>query len=379
MRTSYSALNIYNQCPLKYKFQEIDRIKKTKSRDMVFGTIIHSALKFIHQKEQTTRAFPALPETMAYFESKWKEEIFGTEFEGQTLFADGKNILEKYYKENAGKNFDPIALEMHFEAPIGEHTLAGNIDRIDKLEDGSFEIIDYKTSRRLPSQEMVDSDLQLAIYQIGFLKNWPQFSSPIKISLYFLQHGIKLSSSRKQEDIKETQDKILVTIENIEKAIKENNFKPMPGPLCDWCEHQKICPMFCHKFKKAEAPEDIDIQKIMRDFFAAKEAEQENAKLLAELKDKINHYCDSQKVERVFSDEGPSIVRSTQQRFGYDWDIVSEVLKLVGKWEEVFEPSDTKLKKLLPNLKAEDFKKIEGTRKVESEFKVLRVERKSEP
>lgn len=379
MRTSYSALNIYNQCPLKYKFQEIDRIKTPKSRDMVFGTIIHSALKFIHQKEQTAHSFPALPETMAYFGSKWKEEIFGTEFEGQVLFADGKNILEKYYKENAEKNFDPIALEMRFEAPVGDHTLAGNIDRIDKLEDGSFEIIDYKTSRRLPSQETVDNDLQLAIYQIGFLKNWPQFNSPIKISLYFLQHGIKLSSSRKPEDIKETQDKILITIEKIQKAIQENDFKPLPGPLCDWCEHQKICPMFCHKFKKMETPEDINIQNIIREYFAAKEVEQENTKLLAELKDKINQYCNAQKVERIFSDDGPSIVRGTQQKFGYDWNIVSDVLKSAGKWEKVFEPSDAKLKKILPELKTEDFRKIEGTKKIEGEIRVLRIEKKSEP
>lgn len=374
MRTSYSALNVYNQCPLKYKFQEIDKIKTSKSRDMVFGTIIHGALKFFHQAGKF--AAPALPEVIAYFESRWKEEIFGAEFEGQSLFAEGKAILEKYYKDNADKKASPIALELHFEAPVGDHIIAGNIDRIDKAEDSSFEIIDYKTSRRLPSQEAVDGDLQLAIYQMGFLKRWPQIDSPIKLSLYFLQHGIKLSSRRKPEDVEETKEKILLYIGQIEKAIKENDFKPLPGPLCDWCEHQKLCPMFCHKFKKNQTQEDIDIQKVMREYFKAKEIEQENAKTVAELKEKINQYCDKEKVERVFSDSGISIVRSAQQRFGCDWNVVSEVLKSAGKWEDVFEPSDAKLKKILPSLKTEDFRKIEETRKVESEFKVLRVEKK---
>jgi len=373
MRTSYSALNTFLQCPLKYKFQEIDRIRTPKGKDAIFGTVIHNTLKFIHQPGRLAPL--TLQDILKYFESNWNKDLFPSPYDEQTLFARGKNILEKYYKENDIFKASPIALEMFFEAPVEDHVLAGKIDRIDKTADGGFEIIDYKTSRQLPSQEAIDNDMQLAIYQIGFLKKWPQFDRQIKISLYFLQHGIKLSSSKNPGDIEETKEKILDIIKSIEETKEKNDFKPLPGPLCDWCGYQKQCPMFSHKFKEQIAQEDIDIQKVLSKFYNLKESETETKKQLAELKEKINQYCDSQKVERIFSDDGSSVVRSTQQRFDYDWTIVEDVLKSAEKWEKVFAPDKTKLEKLMPTLSQDNFKKIKKTRKVESEFKVIRVEK----
>ena len=36
-KTSYSALETFKQCPQKYKFQQIDRIKAAKNKDAVFA------------------------------------------------------------------------------------------------------------------------------------------------------------------------------------------------------------------------------------------------------------------------------------------------------------------------------------------------------
>jgi hypothetical protein len=50
VKTSYSALDAFKQCPLKYKFQVIDRIKAPKTKEAVFGDRIHKALQFLHSK-----------------------------------------------------------------------------------------------------------------------------------------------------------------------------------------------------------------------------------------------------------------------------------------------------------------------------------------
>ncbi|MFH1175246.1 MAG: PD-(D/E)XK nuclease family protein [bacterium] len=376
MKTSYSALDTFLQCPLKYKFQEIDKIRAPKGKDAIFGTAIHSALKFYHQPGRLSPV--SEKEVLNFFVSNWKKELFEDEFAEQTLFSQGKQILEKYAKQNDSSKISPIALELYFQAPMNEnHSLSGKIDRIDKLEDGSFEIIDYKTSRRLPSQENIENDLQLAIYQIGFLSQWPDFDkNPIKTSLYFLQHGIKLSSVKTSENLETTKQKVLHIIEKIEEAEKNNKFEPIVGPLCDWCGFQKNCPMFSHKFKeKSAAQEEIDIQKILRRFFELKEQESELAKETAEMKEKINQYCDAQKIERIFGDDGGSIVRSTQKRFDYNWNTVSEILKKAGKWEEVFAPDKSKLEEILPALSPSDFMEIEKTKKIGKEWKVLRIEK----
>ncbi|TSA57417.1 PD-(D/E)XK nuclease family protein, partial [bacterium] len=38
MRISYSSLENFKQCPLKYKFSQIDKIKEPKSKEAIFGT-----------------------------------------------------------------------------------------------------------------------------------------------------------------------------------------------------------------------------------------------------------------------------------------------------------------------------------------------------
>jgi len=45
--------------------------------------------------------------------------------------------------------------------------LSGVIDRVDKIGNEEFEIIDYKTNRTLPSFRDVQKNQQLALYGIG--------------------------------------------------------------------------------------------------------------------------------------------------------------------------------------------------------------------
>ena len=64
MRTSYSAIQTYLQCPKRYEFQDIQKIRVPKSREAIFGTLIHSTLHFMFQQDPL---FPTLEEVVAAF------------------------------------------------------------------------------------------------------------------------------------------------------------------------------------------------------------------------------------------------------------------------------------------------------------------------
>ena len=73
-----------------------------------------------------------------------------------------------------------------------------------KLTDDAFEVIDYKTAKKMPAQKNVDTDLQLSIYHLGMANRWPSIKEenrPVKVSLYYLKHGEKLSSIRNNQDL----------------------------------------------------------------------------------------------------------------------------------------------------------------------------------
>ncbi len=369
MRTSYSALQTFQTCPQKYKFQVIDRIKVSKSKEAVFGTLIHKTLKFLHLPQLLS---PTLEDVLNFYNQNWNAEVFKNKDEEVAAMKQGIDILTRYYNNNDIRSANIVNLETRFEVPVGEHLLGGIIDRIDRLEDGSFEIIDYKTTRRLPAQQIVDNDFQLSLYRLGLAGKWPKLEIPqVKLSLYFLKHGIKLTSERTPKQLEETKRHVLDLVSEIEKS----DFKPIPSALCNWCGYQKYCPMFRHKFRQ-EQISDEEIKGILKDFFETKARSQEDTKQLAELRAKIFAYCDKEKVERVFSDEG-FITRLSQERFKYNPDKLRQILEPLGKWNEVLAIDSGKLKKVALSLPAGVRREISKARVLDKEYKVLKATRSS--
>jgi len=82
-------------------------------------------------------------------------------------------MLKNFYQKNGHKNVIILSLENPFEISIHDnndqiHIISGIIDRIQKTED-RYEIMDYKTGKRLPTQNKVDQNSQLSIYALAFL------------------------------------------------------------------------------------------------------------------------------------------------------------------------------------------------------------------
>ncbi|HHE45762.1 MAG TPA: hypothetical protein ENL05_00205, partial [Candidatus Moranbacteria bacterium] len=73
MRLSYSNYNTYQTCPLKYKYQVIDKIKTPKSKEAVFGSIIHEVMKFIHTPGILS---PTMDQAMEHFSNIWNPAVF---------------------------------------------------------------------------------------------------------------------------------------------------------------------------------------------------------------------------------------------------------------------------------------------------------------
>jgi len=394
MRTSFSAIESYHSCPQRYKFQEIDRIRVPKSREAIFGSLVHSTLHYMFKSDPL---FPTLDEVVAHFRTSWpnKEKLNAqslhdalvypwTDEEEKIYFEQGVRMLKKFYEKNAPWNFSVIDLESRFTISLTDektgnvHILAGIIDRIDKLSDDSYEIIDYKTAKRMPSQQAIDENLQLSLYALGLQNRWPHLrAEDIKLSLYFVRHGEKLSSKPTQEAIEKTKKYIIATISEIESRIQEGKpFEPLPGPLCNWCGYRPLCPAWKHLYRKKKDSvnqEQIDVK--IKEYFALKRSEKQNEKLLTALQSDIKQYMEQEGVTRVFNDEGV-ITKKTIQRYAYDYEKIKSLLSPLGKWEEILKADDAKLKRILKELPEKIRNAIEEARSVAREYAVLAISEK---
>jgi RecB family exonuclease/predicted RNA-binding protein YlqC (UPF0109 family) len=374
MRISYSSFDTYKTCPLKYKFQEIDKIKTPKSKEAVFGSILHDTMKFIHTPGILS---PTLDQAMEHFSNSWNPAVFENPDEERAAFTQGVKILQDYYKRNNPADFNIITLESRFQIEIGpegnRHIISGIIDRVDRTEDG-YEIIDYKTARKMPTQDSADNNMQLSVYLKGFLSAYPkeaQNLDKIKVSLYFLKHGVKLTAMRTMEQLEKSEEAFLETIKNIE----EKKFDPQMGPLCDWCGYQSQCPMWKHKFKELRKIDTEEINTLIQEFIDLRSAMNITKDRITKLQEDISLYMDQEGVERVFGENG-IIARTLRKTYKYNEQKIREILEPLGKWDSVTKVDGIALRNIIGVLPSEARVEIEKAKVVDKESKRLIVKKK---
>ena len=377
IKTSYSALDTFRQCPLKYKFSVIDKIRVPKTKEAVFGNKLHEALQFFHKKSPLS---PTLDELLNYIKEIWDSSVFADEQEDMIYFSEAIKILKNYYEHylKIKDKFTVLDTETRFEVLLENPEnnnekclLAGIIDRIDKTKNG-IEVIDYKTAKRFPAQDEIDNSLQLSLYCIGVMNRWPEFAKygpeNIKLTLYFLKHNETITTKRTKEQL----DNIKKQTWEMLKQIEKSDFQPIPSALCDWCGYRKICPMWKHLYKEQMTIDDEQIKKVVDEFFQLKLANTQNNKKINELREIIEQYLNREKLERIFGESG-YITRLNQIRYEYDMDKVKAILEPFGKWYDVLGIDADKLKTIIKTLPPQARKELEKAKIVDKEYKILKA------
>jgi RecB family exonuclease len=235
IRLSYSAASAYEKCPLSYRFQYVDGLEIEPSPYLSFGRSMHSALEWLYGRGVPEP--PALEELLAYLDSCWTSEGFGSPEEEDSFLRHGREILTKFYQTNLGDFRLPVAVEERFEMEMDGYVLAGVIDRVDRNPDGSYEIIDYKTNRRLPELNRLREDLQLPIYQMACRETWG--ISPSKLTFYYLVANQRYTTRPLDEG---GLSRVRERLDRIAGCIVAGEFPPTPNRLCPWCSFEDICP-----------------------------------------------------------------------------------------------------------------------------------------
>lgn len=360
MRISYSALELFERCPYVFKCIVLDKLRLPKTKEAFLGTAVHESLNFLFTKNPL---FPTLDEVINFYNKTWDERapkiIFKDDYEKETLHANGISMLTRFYKKYPAWNFTTLGLETRFEAPLqdietGEtHTLSGIIDRVDKIDDDTYEIIDYKTARRMPAQDHADKNLQLAIYHLGVLSRWPHLAGKkIKLTLHYLQHSECLTTARTSEALDSTKQKILSMIHDIQDHQKRDDWPAKSSPLCALHPYNKICPMWSYLYAKKDNKLSLDdqtAQKILTEYIAIKTATQEHTARIKELQVTLLDYMKDKKFDRLFAEEG-YVTRNLREQEIYDLEKARPALEAIKKWEELLIADHKKLEKLFPSL-----------------------------
>jgi len=239
---SYSQIETFRTCPLHYKLKYILKVPTPPQAATSFGTAIHATLKNFYE-ELIAGTKPSKKLIYELLENNWIEEGYKSKKQEAQYLQRGKDYLNGFLKKGFDPKNLPVALEQTFMVPLGSDLrIGGRIDRVDDLGGGQIEIIDYKTSEKIPTQKEADRDLQLCFYALAASKipTEPFGRQPenIKLSLYFLNEQKKISSTRTAKQLEEAVGEIYKIREGMEKS----DFKCSNHIFCQMgCEFSLFC------------------------------------------------------------------------------------------------------------------------------------------
>ena len=243
---SVSQVNAYLGCPLKYRFQYVDKIPRPwRVAAMAFGSSVHAAVEWFHRQRLEGR-LPKAAEVIAIFDADWYAQnveplVFSERESREALAEKGHAMLEIYVESPNGAM--PVAVEQWFELDLADPETGEVFDVrlrgvIDLIEEGDV-LIDLKTAGRTLEQGGLERHLQLSTYALAHLI---QHGSIPRLRLDMLMKTARprlerLETTRSIEDLSWTAQ----LIREVALAIETEHFFPNPSWRCTECEYYPHC------------------------------------------------------------------------------------------------------------------------------------------
>ena len=232
---------------MQFRFSSIEKLPEPPGVATTKGTIVHRALELLFVRPSSARTPDALSADMAAALDEYRTH---PDFVGLRLDADAAEqfdrdchgLVEKYFAMEDPTTVREIGLELWMEAPVGDLTLRGIIDRLELDADGELVVTDYKTGRA-PSGNYEQKSLA-GVHFYSFLCEAVFGKRPAKIRLMYLSSGETIETVPSAQSVKFITTRTTAVWSAVERACTTGDFRPRRSKLCDWCSFQQWCPAF---------------------------------------------------------------------------------------------------------------------------------------
>lgn len=289
---SVSRIKRFDQCPLAFFYQYVEKpeasLEDPDREAADFGNVLHDALERTYQwvmDNEYEGPFP-VDELLEFFRLAWTD----ASLTGIALYQEGREILRRYASWSGPvDHMRTLAVEREFNLLVGpegsriidasekakwQHVgthfvVNGYIDRIDRIDSETVEIIDYKSGRLLFTREELATDLQMSIYKLAAQDLFP-WAKEVRLAFHMLRHGMRQTTSRSADDLQAARDYVLAVGTRSEK----NQYKPKLNTYCGTCDHRVRCDTYKAAVERklevvAVSEKDLDALAIERERVAA--------------------------------------------------------------------------------------------------------------
>jgi putative RecB family exonuclease len=250
----------FKTCPLLYRFRTIDRLPERKSLAAVRGTLVHAVLEQLYDLPAARRTPAAAQELIGPAWAQLREdpeiaELFATAQDDgaetdanapeaiEAWLASAGRLVASYFSLEDPTRIQPDGREQLVEVTLPDGLLLrGYVDRLDVAPDGAIRVVDYKTGAMPREAFEAKALFQMKFYALVLWRTRGVVARQLK--LLYLADGDTLTYSPDEGELVRFERTVQAIWAAIERAVSTGDFRPNRSRLCDWCDHQALCPAF---------------------------------------------------------------------------------------------------------------------------------------
>jgi DNA helicase II / ATP-dependent DNA helicase PcrA len=230
---SAHAVESYAACPLKFKLEKDWRVPGEAAAAMQYGSAIHTVLRQYYDPSPGAAQL-SVEDVVKLFEQEFSKAVIDDPVQRALYERMGGEQLRTLLHTQPRGSLDVIAAEVSFSFKLGEQTVVGRIDRLDRIEGKAVRVIDYKTGA-VKTKRHVEESLQLSIYAMGAAA---MGFEPRELAFLNFQINELQPTTRSGAQLLKARQRI----EDAARGIAAQEFEARPGQHCQWCAYRRLCP-----------------------------------------------------------------------------------------------------------------------------------------
>jgi putative RecB family exonuclease len=286
-----SKVTTFKECALAFRLSAIDKLPEPPSLQAFRGTVVHRALELLMWDEP--QGGRDLPTAFGKLERALDELLESDEGAALSLAGpelddfveETHELLRNYFVLEDPNSVRVIGTELRLQADIGllpgrlrpgvtgngdlevpsddanEYRqqndsidrdgqsaegaakplrLRGVIDRLELDEHGELVVTDYKTGKA-PGLSQEQARLG-GVHFYAFLCEHVLGRRPVRVQLFHLREPLAICSIPSEQSISGLERQTTAIWAAVKRACLLEDFRPKPGPLCEWCGFHAYCP-----------------------------------------------------------------------------------------------------------------------------------------
>jgi hypothetical protein len=167
---SPTSLQVWSLCPARWVAEKYKRAETLSGAAADLGTTCHAALESFVGRVYVTGGYKNTLEHLLWcFAEAWDEKM-RIPRDGPA-WDDGNQMMENWHRRHdlSGRKIVSLETKSHFDIKTTKGIIPFNyiFDRLDLLDDGSVEVVDYKSSRARMSPSWLADRVQARCYGVA--------------------------------------------------------------------------------------------------------------------------------------------------------------------------------------------------------------------